>query len=567
MKRIVSLVVVAALVGAGVWGYFYAQSRGAAPRYRTARVERGPLTAAVSATGNLNAVTTVQVGSQVSGQIKELMADFNTPVKKDQIIARIDPEIFQAKVNQAQADVASAQATVANQEAQVQKARADVENAKAALAEGKANTAKARVAVVDAKRDLDRKTQLFQRELIAKSDLDSAQAVYDSALALLEAARAKEESLGAAIQSASAQLRVADAMLLSARAQVDQKKAGLVQAQVDLDHTTIRAPVNGVVVSRAVDVGQTVAASLQAPILFTIAEDLTKMQVEVSVDEADIGRIRLEDRVTFTVDSFPGQTFAGVVTQIRKAAQVVQNVVTYTVVVAVDNPRGHLLPGMTANAKMIVAEKPDVLKIPNAALRFRPAGTDAPAAGASGGAAARQGGPDSSGGERGGGERGSGGGGRPSIEQIRERLVKSLNLTKEQQQKLDPILQDSRQQMQALREAPEAERQQRGQRIREATRQRIREILTPKQQALYDETSGGGGGGGRDPQSGSPGRVYIVEGDKLKPVQLTLGISDGSATEILRGDLAEGQDIVIGAAGGASRPAVGQGQAPPRPRL
>jgi HlyD family secretion protein len=566
MKRIVSLVVVAALVGAGVWGYFYAQSRGAAPKYRTARVERGSLTAAVSATGNLNAVTTVQVGSQVSGQIKELMADFNTPVKKGQIIARIDPEIFQAKVNQAQADVASAQATVANQEAQVQKARADVENAKAALAEGKANTAKAQVAVVDAKRDLDRKTQLFQRELIAKSDLDSAQAVYDSALALLEAARAKEGSLGAAIQSASAQLRVADAMLLSARAQVDQKKAGLVQAQVDLDHTTIRAPVNGVVVSRAVDVGQTVAASLQAPILFTIAEDLTKMQVEVSVDEADIGRIRLEDRVTFTVDSFPGQTFAGVVTQIRKAAQVVQNVVTYTVVVSVDNPRGHLLPGMTANAKMIVAEKPDVLKIPNAALRFRPAGTDAPAAGATGGAAARQGGPDSGGGER-GGERGSGGGGRPSIEQIRERLVKSLNLTKEQQQKLDPILQDSRQQMQALREAPEAERQQRSQRIREATRQRIREILTPKQQALYDETSGGGGSGGRDPQSGSPGRVYIVEGDKLKPVQLTLGISDGSATEILRGDLAEGQDIVIGAAGGASRPAGVPGQAPPRPRL
>jgi HlyD family secretion protein len=566
MKRIVSLVVVAALVGAGVWGYFYAQSRGAAPKYRTARVERGSLTAAVSATGNLNAVTTVQVGSQVSGQIKELMADFNTPVKKGQIIARIDPEIFQAKVNQAQADVASAQATVANQEAQVQKARADVENAKAALAEGKANTAKAQVAVVDAKRDLDRKTQLFQRELIAKSDLDSAQAVYDSALALLEAARAKEGSLGAAIQSASAQLRVADAMLLSARAQVDQKKAGLVQAQVDLDHTTIRAPVNGVVVSRAVDVGQTVAASLQAPILFTIAEDLTKMQVEVSVDEADIGRIRLEDRVTFTVDSFPGQTFAGVVTQIRKAAQVVQNVVTYTVVVSVDNPRGHLLPGMTANAKMIVAEKPNVLKIPNAALRFRPAGTDAPAAGAPGGAAARQGGPDSGGGER-GGERGSGGGGRPSIEQIRERLVKSLNLTKEQQQKLDPILQDSRQQMQALREAPEAERQQRSQRIREATRQRIREILTPKQQALYDETSGGGGSGGRDPQSGSPGRVYIVEGDKLKPVQLTLGISDGSATEILGGDLAEGQDIVIGAAGGASRPAGVPGQTPPRPRL
>jgi len=567
MKRIVSLVAVAVLVGAGVWGYLYTQSRGSAPKYRTARVERGPLTAAVSATGNLNAVTTVQVGSQVSGQIKELMADFNTLVKKDQVIARIDPEIFQAKVNQAQADVASAQATVINQEAQVQKAKADVENAKAALAEGKANTAKAQVSVMDGKRDLDRKTQLFRRELIANSDLDSAQAVYDSAVAQVDASRAKEESLSAAIQSATAQLRVTDAMLLSARAQVDQKKAGLVQAQADLEHTTIRAPVNGVVVSRAVDVGQTVAASLQAPILFTIAEDLTKMQVEVSVDEADIGRIRLEDRVTFTVDSFPSQTFAGIVTQIRKAAQVVQNVVTYTVVVAVDNPRGHLLPGMTANAKMIVSEKPSVLKVPNAALRYRPAGADAaPAAagpGPAAGAPARQGG-GGGGGERSGGERG--GGGRPSVEQIRERLVASLKLTEDQQKKLDPILQDSRQQMQTVREASEGERQQRAQKIREATRVRIREILTPEQQVRYDETSGGGAG--RDPQSGSPGRVWIVDGDKLKPIQLTLGISDGSTTEILRGDLAEGQDVVTGSAGAASRPAGGgQGPGTPRPRL
>jgi HlyD family secretion protein len=571
MKRILSLVLVAVLVGAGVWGYLYTQSRGNAPKYRTVRVERGPLVSAVSATGNLNAVTMVQVGTQVSGQVKELMADFNTLVKKDQVIARIDPEIFQAKVNQAQADVASAQATVVNQEAQVQKAKADVENAKAALAEGKANTAKSQVSVIDGKRDLDRKTELFRRELIAKSDLDSAQAVYDSNMALLEASKAKAESLSAAIQSAAAQLKVAEAMLLSARAQVDQKKAGLAQAEADLEHTTIRAPVNGVVVSRAVDVGQTVAASLQAPVLFTIAEDLTKMQVEVSVDEADIGRIRLEDRVSFTVDSFPGQTFAGVVTQIRKAALVVQNVVTYTVVVAVDNPRGHLLPGMTANAKMIVAEKPNVLKVPNAALRFRPAGVEGPpvpsGAATGAGAPGRAGG---GGGER-GGERGGGGAGRPSLEQIRERLVTSLGLTEAQQKKLDPILQDSRQQMQTLRDAPEGERQQRAQKIREATRLRIREILTPEQQARYDETSGGGGGaGGRDPQSGSPGRVWVIDGDKLKPIQLTLGISDGSATEILKGDLSEGEDIVIGTAGG-SRPASGQGQgqsqSAPRPRL
>jgi HlyD family secretion protein len=567
MKRFVSLVLVAVVVGAGVWGYFYTQSRGAAPKYRTARVEQGPLTAAVSATGNLNAVTTVQVGSQVSGQIKELSADFNTLVKKNQIIARIDPEIFDAKVNQARADVSSAQATVINQEAQVQKAKADVENARAALAEAKANTAKAQVMVVDGKRDFDRKSELFKRELIARSDLDSSQAVHDSAGALVDAAKAKEQSLAAGIQSALAQLRVADAQLQAARAQVDQKKAALAQAQADLEHTTIRAPVNGVVVSRAVDVGQTVAASLQAPTLFTIAEDLTKMQVEVSVDEADIGRIKLEDRSSFTVDSFPGQTFMGLVVQIRKAAQVVQNVVTYTVVVAVDNPGGRLLPGMTANVKMIVAEKPSVLKVPNSALRFRPAGSDSgPAAAATPATGAVGAEP----GQAGGGRQAAGGGGRQSPEQIRERLVKGLGLSEEQQKKLDPILADSRQQMMALQGLPDQERQGQARKIREASRVRIREILTPEQRVKYDESTGGGEArGGSDPRSGAPGRVWVLDGDKVKPIALTLGISDGAATEVLRGELKEGQEIIVGAVG-AGKPGSSSGSSggsTPRLRL
>jgi HlyD family secretion protein len=550
MKRLLSLGVVAVLVGAGVWGYFYAQSRGNAPKYRTSRVERGPLTAAVSATGNVNAVTTVQVGSQVSGQIKQLFADFNTIVEKNQIIARIDPEIFEAKVNQARADVASAQATVINQEAQVQKAHADVENARAALAEAKANTAKAQVAVVDANRDFERKSQLFRRELIAKSDLDSSQAANDSAIALREAARAKELSLTAAIQSAIAQARVVEAQLQASRAQVDQKRAALAQAQADLDRTTIRSPVNGVVVSRAVDVGQTVAASLQAPTLFTIAEDLTKMQVEVSVDEADIGRVKLDDRASFTVDSFPGQTFSGTVMQIRKAALVVQNVVTYTVVVAVDNPGGRLLPGMTANVKMIVAEKPSVLKIPNAALRFRPAGSEGgPATPGAGGPAA----------DPGGGRQGAGG--RPSLEQIRERLVKSLGLSEEQQKKLDPILADSRQQMMALQGLSDQERQAQARKIREATRARIREILTAEQRVKYDESAGAGEGRGGDPRSGAPGRVWILDRDKVKPVPLTLGISDGAATEILSGELTEGQEIIVGTIG----PATGRTPSTPTP--
>jgi HlyD family secretion protein len=544
MRRILSVVLVAAVVGGGVWAYLYSQSIGNAPKYRLAKVERGPLTAAVSATGNLNAVITVQVGSQVSGQIKELLVDFNSVVKKGQVVARIDPEIFQAKVNQAKADLDSARATVLNQRAQIERTRADVENARAAHAEAKAQTAKAQVAVVDTRRDYERKTELFGRQLIAKSDLDSSQAAHDSAVAQLESARAHDQALASAIQSAIAQLRVAEAMLASAQAQVEQKIAALKQSQLDLDHTTITAPVDGVVVSRQVDVGQTVAASLQAPVLFTIAQDLTQMQVETSVDEADIGRINVDDRATFTVDAFPGETFIGSVTQIRKAAQIVQNVVTYTVVVAVPNPRGRLLPGMTANVKLVVAQKPSALKVPNAALRFRPAGVDVAAPGPPGGAAA--------------------GGAPPSSEQIRDRLVKELALSEDQQRKLEPILGDSRQQLAALQGLPEADRRAKAQRIREAARVRIREILTDEQKARYDEMAGTLGGEGRP---GVAGRAWVVGPDgKPAQVSLTLGLSDGAATEVLRGELREGQEVIVGLAGAPGRGATPQ-QGAPRLRL
>src|SRR6059036_691275 len=416
VKRVWVLVLVGLFAGAGVAGFLLARGSGSTPKYRVARVERGPLTAVVAANGTLNSVVSVQVGTQVSGQIQKLLVDFNSVVRKDQVIAQIDPEIFEAKVNQARADVESTQATVVTQEAQVERARADIENARAAHAEARAQTAKAQVAVMDTKRDLDRKTELARRELIAKSDLDSSQAAYDSAAAQLDSAKAREQSLAAAIGSAQAQLRVTEATLRSARAQVKQKEAALQQAQADLEHTTIRAPVDGVVVSRAVDVGQTVAASLQAPTLFTIAQDLTKMQVETSVVEADIGRIKVGDRGVFTVDAFPTSTFRGEVVQIRKAAQTVQNVVTYTVVVAVANPEGRLMPGMTANVKVVVAEKANVLKAPNAALRFRPTGVEV--------------GMDSSPAER---PAVSAGGDGAAAETTRERLVRELKLSDQQQ--------------------------------------------------------------------------------------------------------------------------------------
>jgi len=558
MKRLVSLVVVAALVGAGVWGYLYAQSRGNAPKYRFARVERGPIVSAVSATGNLNAVITVQVGSQVSGQIMQLLVDFNSPVKKGQLIARLDPEQFQAKVNQARADVEGSRASVENQRAQVEKARADVENARAALATARANTAKARVQVVDAKRDLTRKTELLRQQLVAQADRDTSEATHDAAVTQVEASLATEQSLAAAIKSAEAQLGVMQAALDSAVAQVKLKEAALRQAQIDLDHTIITAPVDGVVVSRAVDVGQTVAASLQAPVLFTIAQDLTKMQVETSVDEADIGRLREGDRATFTVDAFPNETFVGQVTQLRKAGVIVQNVVTYTVIVAVPNPESKLLPGMTANVKLVTSQKPDVLKLANAALRFRPAGVEAGPApsGGRGGAGERGGG--------GGGGGAGGGGGREGLANLRERLVGDLKLTEDQQKKLDPILEDGRAQFRGLAGVEGAGRQAQAQKIREAIRVRIREILTPEQQALYDQSGGTGRGGA----SGTPGRAWILGPDgNPKQVNVTLGLSDGSSTEILRGDLQEGQEVIAGlVGGGSSRPGAGAGS-PPGPRL
>jgi HlyD family secretion protein len=447
----------------------------------------------------------------------------------------------------------------------VERARADVENARAALAEAHALTAKAQFTVLDAKRDLDRKGELFRRDLIAKSDLDTSQANYDSGVAQVDSTKAKEGSLEAGIKSAEAQLRVTMAMLQSSQAQVKQKDAALRQALVDLEHTTIRAPVDGVVVSRAVDVGQTVAASLQAPTLFTIAQDLTKMQVETSVDEADIGRIKLDDNVSFTVDAFPGETFPGRVVQIRKAALVVQNVVTYTVVVAVDNPGGRLLPGMTANVKVVVAEKPSVLKVPNAALRFRPPGMDAATGGAraadpsgSRGAGAAGGGGRSSGGGTGGGS-GTGGG-----EQMRERLVRGLSLTGEQQRRLDPILADARKEMADARALPETDRPARMKEVRETTRARIREILTPEQQTRYDQFVASE----RSSSGGTPGRVWTVGPDgKPQAVSVVLGLSDGTSTEVVQGDLKEGQEIIAGLAGAGSQPqrpgaAPGGGSAP-----
>ena len=554
-KRALSLVFLISLVGAGVWAYSSVNSGANAPAYRVARVERGTLTSAVSATGSLNAVTTVQVGSQITGQIKQLFADFNSKVRKGEVVAQIDPEGFQAKVTQAQADVESAEASVLNTQASVERYRADVQNARAAHAEAKAQTAKAQVAVVDTKRVLDRATELFSRQLISKSELDTAQAGHDTAVAQLESTRAREEGLASAIQSAIAQLKVAEAAVVSARAQVKQKQAALHQAKVDLNHTTITAPVDGVVISRAVDVGQTVSASLSAPTVFTIAKDLEKMQVEASVAEADVGEIAVGQTATFKVDAFPGETFTGKVVQVRKAAQVVQNVVTYTVIIAVDNPGGRLLPGMTANVKFIVGEKANVLKVPNAALRFRPPGARAEAKTKEGKegkegkeAKTKDSAPTKD-------AAGASAESEASLEGQRDQLIQSLGLTEAQQKKLDLVLETSRQERKALRAQglPSEERKARSRKIKESAAAQIRELLTPEQRAQYDKLVAAPVVDGKaEAKAGTAGRVWVLnDNGEPQPIALRLGITDGSATEVLKGDLKEGQAVIVGSTGGS----------------
>lgn len=347
---------------------------GNGPAYRTAPVERGELMATVVATGTVNPVITVQVGSQISGMVKHLYADFNSVVKRGQLIARIDPELFEARVSQARASLESARAAVLNQEANRERAAADVENARAALEAAKANVARQRVAQLDAEIKLKSRTNLFREGGISQEERDSAQAAFDSARAGVDAAVAQERAAGSTLRAAEAALRVAEAQRKAAEANVAQQEAALRQAEVDLSHTFIRAPVDGVVISRNVDVGQTVAASLQAPTLFLIAQDLTRMQVNTSVDEADIGQVTSGQPARFTVDAHPGQPFEGAVTQVRSAPNVLQNVVTYDVIIEVANPDLRLKPGMTANVQILIARKADALKVPAAALRFRPSG-------------------------------------------------------------------------------------------------------------------------------------------------------------------------------------------------
>ena len=312
MKKI--LIGIAIVIVLGIVVFFAFRKKENGLNFRTEKISKGDIVETVTASGNANAVTTVLVGTQVSGTIKTIYADFNSPVKKRQLIAQIDPAIFEAQVEQARANLLSA----------------------------KANLEKADASFIDAKRTMERNKELFSKELIARSEVDTAETNYETAKAQINASKA----------------------------QIAQAEASLKVAETNLRYTRIISPVNGIVVSRNVDVGQTVAASFQTPTLFTIAQDLTKMQIDTNVAEADIGKVKQGQDVEFTVDAYSGVIFKGKVSQVRNAPINVQNVITYNAVILVSNPELKLKPGMTANVSIIISAKKGVLRIPNAALRF-----------------------------------------------------------------------------------------------------------------------------------------------------------------------------------------------------
>jgi HlyD family secretion protein len=340
--------------------------------YLTAAVERGDVRTTLSATGTLRALVTVEVGSQLSGQVSDVLVDFNDEVRQGEPLARLDPRTFASEVRGAEAGLDVARADVLKQRAELQAAAAKIASARHSLKAAEARVDRARAMQTAAERDLKRKRALAATKAVAQANVDQAVSVYELAVADLHAAEAEVVVAREAVVAADAGRSMADANLLYAQSSEKQKAAELEQARIDLERTVISAPINGVVISRDVDRGQTVAASLESPTLFTLAQDLREMEVHANIDEADIGRISLGQRATFTVDAYPDQAFSGTVAQIRKAPKRIENIVTYTVVLSTRNPDLALLPGMTALVNVAVTEARDVLKVPDAALRFQP---------------------------------------------------------------------------------------------------------------------------------------------------------------------------------------------------
>jgi HlyD family secretion protein len=475
-----------------VW-YFVARDGKPALTYDTASVDRGVVEKTVSSSGSVAALITVDVGSQISGQVLQLSADFNSKVKKGDLLAIIDPQTYKSRVRSAEADLAVAHANVGTQQATLRKAQLTLEQSQ---------------------RDLKRQQALADAQLIAATAIEDTRKLTELAAGDLEIARAQ---------------------LANSQAAVQTRQSSLDQARIDLSRTEIRSPIDGVVIQRSISTGQTVAASLQAPTLFSIAQDLARIQIEAKVDEADIGSIKEGNEASFTVDAFPEQTFRGRVAQVRLASANVQNVVTYSVMVQADNPREILLPGMTANVRIVTARRENVLRVPNDATRFQPAGAQATArtaAGAAGGAGA--GAPGGFGGAE---------------------LAQQLGLSKDQEERLKK----AREELAAQR--PQGAAQGQGglaaggnfnpfgnDQAVQATRARLenmmRSVLTPEQlqkwQALRS-ARGAAAGGVRQRQ----GTLYTLVKNQPQRHAVRLGLADDRYTEIAQGELKDGDKVVV----------------------
>ena len=516
MRRIIIVVVILALLGAGAFYYFRGKGGDIEAAYRLGEVTKGPMEVLVSSTGKVHPVMIVDVGSQVSGQVSEVLVDYNSLVSKDEVIARLDPAPFEARLEVAEADLAQAKASVTMQNASLEQLKADLVGARAAFKE--------------LEQDLERQASLLKRELVSQS-------IVDRAVASRDQSRARIDSLLAQQKRQRAQIRTTEAQVLS-------RAAGLRERKTELDNTVIRSPVNGVVINRAADPGQTVAASLQAPVLFTIAQDLREIHLEVSVDEADIGRVREGQKVRFTVDAYPERTYTGQVIQIRKQPVEVSNVVTYVIIVSTRNDDDTLLPGMTANVELVIGERADAIQVPSSALRFTPRGIEVPSAG--GGRGSGGGGGQGQGGSWGGGQggQGQGGSGGGGMRGMMQQLNENLNLNAEQQEAARAIFMEMGQSIRGLREGG-MEADQMGPAIAQLRRQmtqKLEALFDPEQKRLYHQLTAEAAA-----PRGVRGRVWTI-GPEGSPVSanVMIGISDGSRTEILRGEIEPGDQVIVG---------------------
>jgi HlyD family secretion protein len=473
MRKILPVLVIAAALLAAWW--FWPRSGGeGAVEFSTQPVDRGDIVRIVSSVGSVRALNTVEVGSQLSGQVIELVADFNTPVAAGDLLARLDPQTFERRVQEAEANLAVARANVSIQAASIEKARANLANARA---------------------EFERQQALVERGSVSASALDNAQAAF---------------------LSAQADLSIAEAQYQNALATVQQREASFEAARIDLDRTEIRAPIDGVVIDRAVDIGQTVAASLQAPVLFSIAQDLGEIQIEASVDEADIGSVRSGASAEFTVDAFPGETFEAEVGQVRLAPNEEQNVVTYTVVINASNPGRRLLPGMTASIDIVTGQREDVLRASNAAVRFRPPDDLAPEA-------------------PGGGD--SEGGGRGNPGEAMAAMLEQVGVEPAVRETIAQELREGFRGMVGLFQSG-ADRETIRERVTAMSREVLLRNLTPEQFEQVEAIQ-------REREATRAGIVYTVnDDDTLTAHAVRLGISDDRFTEIVSGELEPGRELV-----------------------